>query len=41
MSGADVIRSLPRSNNGICISKFGCILLEVRTPVQTASSMRY
>jgi len=23
MSGADVIQSLPHSNNGICISKFG------------------
>jgi len=33
MSGADVIWSLPRSNNGIRISEFGCVLLEVRIPV--------
>jgi len=33
MSGADVIRSLPHSDNGIHLSESGCALLEVRTPV--------
>jgi len=33
MPGADVIRSLPHSNNGIRILEFDCVLLEVWTPV--------
>jgi len=41
MSEADVIRSLPRPDNGIRMSEFGCILLKVRTPVRTASGMRH
>ena len=39
MSEADVIRSLPRPDNGVRISEFGYVLLEVRTPVRTASGM--
>jgi len=39
MSAADVIRSLPRPDNGIRVSEFGRVLLEVRTPIQTASGM--
>jgi len=39
MSEAGVIWSLSRSNNRICVSKLGCVLLEVWTPVWTASSM--
>jgi len=41
MLGANVIRSLPRSNNGIFIPEFGCVLLKVRTPVRAASGMRH
>jgi len=33
ISKADVIRSFSRLNNGIRIPEFGCVLLEVRTPV--------
>jgi len=39
MSRADVIRSLPHSNNDICIPEFGCVLLKVLTPVRAASGM--
>jgi len=39
MSGADVIRSLLRSDNGIRISESRCTMLEVRTQVWTASGM--
>ena len=39
MSGTDVIRSLPRSNNGNHITEFEYVLLEVQSPVRTASGM--
>jgi len=39
VSGADVIWSLPRSDNGIRILEFGCTLLEVHTPVWAISGM--
>ena len=39
MSGADVIRLLSCPDNGTRLSEFRCILLEVRTPVRTASGM--
>jgi len=39
ISGANVIRSLPRPDNGVRVSEFGYVLLEVRTPVRTASGM--
>jgi len=33
MLGADVIRSLPHSNNETHISEFGWVLLKVQAPV--------
>jgi len=41
MSGAGVIWSLPHPNNGIHISKFGYVLLKVRTPVWSICGMGY
>jgi len=39
MSEVDVIRSLLRPDNGIRVSVFRCVLLDVRTPVRTASGI--
>jgi len=39
MSGAGVIQLLSRSNNGIRISKFGWVLLDIQTPMWPASGM--
>ena len=39
MSGVNVIQSLARLNNGNRKSKFGCVLLEIHSPVRTASVM--